>query len=300
MKFMKRKRSGVLPTAVLMLLSLPLMAACLLPGDTSSGTTGDFGGAGQLVTVLNGNVPYFDAEDYAYAQDTGYFIELSPLDGLGRTGVTWGLFDYAHMPTDEREPLDTTPSGWEQNRYPSDLVEGGWLYNRSHQIGFQISGLNDVPENLMTGTRMFNSPGMLQFEDMTADHMRDQRSHHVLYRVTPDFGGGNLLAYGVTMESDCLECDGADYCVYIANIQPGITIDYATGRNWESGSDVETEDPSTLPDAQDYVLNTSNGKFHLPTCRYAESMSDKNREEITAPRSWMMAHGYDPCGVCNP
>lgn len=296
-----RKRNGCLIAVLILSVAMILTACDMLMtegnGDEPS-TTPDVGSKKELITVLNDNIPYFTEDDYANAEKTGYFISLAPLDELGRTGVTWGLFDYGHMPTEEREPLDTTPSGWVQNRYSTDLVEGGWLYNRSHQIGFQISGLNDIPENLMTGTRMFNTPGMLQFEDMTADHMRDQRSHHVLYRVTPDFKGNNLLAYGVTMESDCLECDGADYCVYIANIQPGITIDYATGKNWESGTD--TEDPSVLPGAQDYVVNRSNGKFHLPTCRYAESMNATNREEIRAPRSWMIANGCDPCGVCNP
>ena len=275
-------------------------ASCGLQlGEPSDGSGNNLNNR-ELVTVLNDNVPFFSAEDYEYAEETGYFVELSPLDELGRTGVTWALFDYAHMPTEDREPLNTKPSGWVQNRYPTDLVEGGWIFNRTHQLGFQLSGLNDVAENLMTGTRMFNTPGMLQFENMSADHMRDYRDHHVLYRVTPDFYGDNLLAHGVIMESDCIECDGADYCVYIANIQPGITIDYTTGENWESGTDVDAEDPSTLPGAQDYVVNRSNDKFHLPSCRYAESMSDKNREEIKAPRSWMMANGYDPCGVCNP
>lgn len=87
-----------------------------------------------LVTVLNDNVPYFTEEDYAYAESKGYFIELSELDELGRTGKTWGLFDYGHMPTEDRGDLITKPSGWVQEKYPSDLVEGGWLYNRSHQI----------------------------------------------------------------------------------------------------------------------------------------------------------------------
>lgn len=294
------KRNRLITILAILAISLPLMASCLMPESAPSDGAGNDMNDRDLVTVLNGNEPYFSAADYAYAQETGYFIEVSELDGLGRVGTCWALFDYPHMPTYDREPLDTEPTGWHQNRYDTSIVPGGWLYARAHLLAFQLSGYQDDPQNLMTGTRDFNNEGMLPFENLTADHLRDQRSHHVLYRVTPDFYKDNLLAYGVTIESDCLECDGADYCVYIANIQPSITIDYSTGRNWESGSDVEAEDPSTLPDAQDYVLNTSNGKFHLPTCRYAESMSDKNREEITAPRSWMMAHGYDPCGVCNP
>lgn len=285
------------------LAALLILAGCSLFGAPPAEDDSITGGApDELVTILNNDVPYFTQEDYDYAARTGYFIELSELDALGRVGTAWGLLDYSHMPPSGSRDftLDTEPTGWVQNRYSTDLVEAGWLYNRSHLIGYQLSGIEDEPKDLMTGTRLFNTPGMLQYEDMTASHLRDQKSHHVLYRVTPDFEGDNLLAYGVTMESDCIECDGADYCVYIANIQPGITIDYATGRNWEGEGDVDVEDPSTLPDAEQFVLNTSSGKFHLPDCRYAQDINPANRQEITAPRSWMMAHGYEPCGVCNP
>ena len=195
--------------------------------------------------------------------------------------------------------LDYDPTGWVQNRYPTDIVSSGWLYERSHLIAWSLASVASEPKALMTGTAMFNDPGMTQFEEMVADHMRDYRDHDVLYRVTPDFYQDNLVAYGATMEADCLDCDLA-FCAYIANINPGVTINYKTGENWESGTDIDAEDPSILPDAQDYVVNRSNRKFHLPTCRYAESMSTSNREEITAPRSWMMAHGYDPCGICTP
>lgn len=251
-----------------------------------------------LVTVLNDNVPYFTEEDYAYAESKGYFIELSELDELGRTGKTWGLFDYGHMPTEDRGDLTTKPSGWVQEKYPSDLVESGWLYNRSHQIGFQISGLNDEPRNLMTGTRMFNTPGMLQFEDMTADHMREEQDHRILYRVTPDFGDGNLLAYGVTMESDCLDCDEAEYCVYIANIQPGISIDYATGNNWLS-SETPPEDDVTIDEAT-YILNTNSKKFHLKDCSGAPAETSANYKLTDKTREELLAEGYSACGICNP
>lgn len=287
---------------MIVLVSFSLMTSCFLQLGMPEEETEDDLNSRQLVTVLNGNEPYFDEEDYSYAQEKGFFIELSELDELGRVGTAWTLLEYDQMPPSGSRDftIDTTPTGWVQNRYSTDIVEGGWLYNRSHLIGYQLSGIEDEPRDLMTGTRMFNTPGMLEFEDMTADHMRDNRTHHVLYRVTPDFGSDNLLAYGVTMESDCLECDGADYCVYIANIQPSIVLDYSTGDNWQSGTDTGTEDPSALPDAVEYVVNKSNDKFHLPSCRYVDSIGSGNRLDIKAPRDWMIANGYDPCGVCNP
>lgn len=296
-----KRTNKIISAIILLTISLPLMASCLMPTGTPSDGAGSDLNDRELVTVLNDNEPYFDAEDYAYAQGKGNFVEFSEFDDLGRVGPAWGLLDYSMMPEPGSRDfdLDYDPTGWVQNRYPSDIVSSGWLYERSHLIAWSLASVASEPKALMTGTAMFNDPGMTQFEEMVADHMRDYRDHDVLYRVTPDFYQDNLVAYGATMEADCLDCD-LEFCAYIANINPGVIIDYATGENWEAGTDTDAEDPSTLPGAQDYVVNRSNGKFHLPTCRYAESMSASNREEMRAPRSWMMANGYDPCGVCNP
>ncbi|MDD7254414.1 DNA/RNA non-specific endonuclease [Bullifex porci] len=251
-------------------------------------------GQSDLLEIRNDNVPYFTAADYGKAR-SGYFMELSPLDELGRVGSNWGCFDYAHMPTEERTSLSTKPTGWVQKSY--EIVSGRYLYNRSHIIGFQICGLNDEKRNLMTGTRAFNAGenSMLTFENMTADHMRENRTHHVLYRVTPDFEGSNLLAYGVLIESDCLECDdNADYCVYILNQQDGITIDYRTGDNWLTG---ENED---ITGDWTYILNTGTKKFHLLTCSGAPSPSSKNYQLTDKTKSQVIDEGYSPCGICKP
>ena len=254
-------------------------------------------GQSNLLEIKNDNVPYFTAADYEKAM-AGYFMELSPLDELGRVGSNWGCFDYAHMPTEDRSPtLSTKPTGWVQKEYDKDIIPTRWIYNRSHIIGFQICGLNDEKRNLMTGTRAFNAGenSMLTFENMTADHMRENRTHHVLYRVTPDFEGSNLLAYGVLIESDCLECDDtADYCVYILNQQDGITIDYRTGDNWLTGENEEITSEWT------YILNTGTKKFHLLTCSGAPSPSSKNYQLTDKTRSQVIDEGYSPCGICKP
>ena len=143
--------------------------------------------------IKNNDVPYYNKSEYDYAEEKGYFIELSPLDEYGRVGMCWGLFDKAHMPDYERDNLDTNPTGWHQNYYDPSIVLGGWLYSRAHLLAFQLSGYQDNPQNLMTGTRDFNNEGMLPFENMVADHLREERDHSVLYRVTPDFGEDNLL-----------------------------------------------------------------------------------------------------------
>ena len=140
------------------------------------------------------------------------------------------------MPADGEERGSIShvyPSGWEQNKYDTQLVEGGYLYNRSHLIGWQLTAENDNEKNLITGTRYFNVEGMLPFENMAADYLHEYEDNHVLYRVTPIYDGSNLLASGVLMEAYSLEDsgEGLTFCVYVYNVQPGIEIDYATGEN---------------------------------------------------------------------
>lgn len=110
-------------------------------------------------------------------------------------------------------------------------MDGKYLYNRCHLIGFQLAGENANEENLITGTRYMNVEGMLPFEDMVDDYV-DDTGCHVLYRVTPIFQGDNLVADGVLMEACSVEDEGAglSFCVFCYNVQPGVTIDYATGR----------------------------------------------------------------------
>lgn len=284
-------------------LALLLVLTSLIPIAVFGATGGNdsrsniIAGTSELLEIVNDNVPYFTESDYARAA-AGYFIELSPLDRLGRVGVVWGCFDYAHMPTWKRESLTVKPTGWVQNRY--DIVSGGWLWNRSHVCAFQLCGLSNEARNLMTGTRAFNAGenSMVTFENMTADHMREYRSHHVLYRVTPDFGGSNLVAYGVLIESDCLQCDDtADYCVYIRNQQPGITIDYRTGENWLTSSADQTAGQSS---AATFILNTRSRKFHRLSCGSAPSVSSANYKLTSQTRTQVINEGYSPCAKCRP
>ena len=121
------------------------------------------------------------------------------------------------------------------------------------------------------------------------------------FLVTPDFHDNNLLAHGVTMESDCIECDdSADYCVYIANIQPGVTIDYSTGENWLSSETPETPSGNLTFETATYILNTNSMRFHLKTCSKAPAVSSPNYELTGKSRALLIAAGYSPCGVCKP
>lgn len=179
--------------------------------------------------ILNNNVPEFKDEDFT----TTSFEKYSKLDSLGRCGVAYACLGMETMPSanDERENISNVePSGWINKKYKN--VDGGYLYNRCHLIGYQLSNENDNEKNLITGTRYMNTEGMLPFENQVADYIKETKNH-VLYRVTPIYDENNLVASGVQMEAKSVEDNGKGICfnVYCYNSQPGIEIDYETGES---------------------------------------------------------------------
>lgn len=175
--------------------------------------------------VLNNNEPEFNEEDFT--KET--FEIYSELDVLGRCGPAFANIGIETMPTEERGEIgQIKPSGWQTIKY--DNIDGKYLYNRCHLIGYQLTGENDNEKNLITGTRYMNVEGMLPFENMVADYI-ETTENHVLYRVTPIFEGENLVASGVQMEAKSVEDNGEGICfnVYVYNSQPGIEINYTTG-----------------------------------------------------------------------
>ena len=266
--------------------------------------------SGDPYVEINDNQPEF--EDYELTAET--FEEYSELDELGRCGAAEACVGEETMPTEERGDISSVkPTGWKNKDY--DNVDGGRLYNRCHLIGFQLTGENANEKNLITGTRYMNTEGMLPFENMVADYVHET-DNHVLYRVTPIFDGDDLVASGVQMEAESVEDDGAGVCfnVYVYNVQPQITINYATGDNWESDtaeSDkdlpeydetdrLEEPEGSWAEEEQTYILNVNSHKFHLPECSGAKDMKEQNKREFTGTRSELIEKGYEPCGSCNP
>ena len=182
--------------------------------------------------VLNNNEPNFNKEDFT----TNSFEKYSKLDSLGRCGVAYACLSIDTMPSanEERESISSVePSGWVNKKYKN--VDGGYLYNRCHLIGYQLSAENANEENLITGTRYMNTEGMLPFENQVADYIKETRNH-VLYRITPIYKDKNLVASGVQMEAKSVEDNGKGICfnVYCYNSQPGIEINYKTGESKES------------------------------------------------------------------
>lgn len=179
--------------------------------------------------VINNNNPLFSEDDKLR---TDAFEIYSDLDELGRCGIAYANVCQALMPTEERGKIGhIKPTGWHTVKY-NDIIDGNYLYNRCHLIGFQLTGENDNEKNLITGTRYLNVTGMLPFENQIADYVQNT-NNHVLYRVTPYFHNNNLVASGVYLEAYSVEDNGTGICfyVYCPNIQPCITIDYTTGES---------------------------------------------------------------------
>ena len=250
--------------------------------------------SGDAYVTIDRNVPGFTAEDLT----TECFEIYSPLDALGRCGTAYACVGREIMPTEDRGSISSvTPSGWINKQY--DFIDGKYLYNRCHLIGFQLTGENANKGNLITGTRYLNIEGMLPFENMVADHVKEE-NHHVLYRITPIYQEDALVCSGVQMEGFCVECGDAKYDedkfmfhVYCYNVQPGVLIDYATGDSAASEIGLGGEEKT-------WVLNTSSKKFHDPDCSNADNISEKNRDTVKCTRDELIYQGYEPCGICKP
>ena len=183
---------------------------------------------GEPHLILQDNLPAFSASDLT----TQTFLKFGKLDPLGRCGAAYACLSKDMMPKEDRQGhLSVTPSGWHSVKYPG-LIEDLFLYNRCHLIAHALAGVDDNPQNLITGTRYLNVDGMLPFEIQVAKYL-DRTDHHVLYRVTPLFYEDDLVARGVEMEAYSVEDEGEGICfhVYVFNVQPGVLIDYRTGES---------------------------------------------------------------------
>ena len=292
---------------------------------------------GQPYVALNGNNPSLTAQEadalISACSSPAAAESYALLDALGRCGAATAVVSRDTQPTEPRESIGMIkPSGWHTVRY-DELVDGKYLYNRCHLIGYQLTGENANERNLITGTRYLNTEGMLPFENWVDDHV--DRGGRVLMRVEPVFVDSELVARGVHMEALSLDDDGAAvrFNVFCYNVQPGVAIDYATGNSWRdsngpgsaaggvAGDSAVASTPSDGLDAdpgfgaspgsdgaqgadaseqRSYVLNTNTHKFHVPGCKSIARMKPRNKREVTLTRNEALAQGYEPCALCNP
>lgn len=249
--------------------------------------------SGEPYVVVNNNIPFFKDSDLT----TEAFEKYSDLDSLGRCGAAYANVCQEIMPTEKRGEIGMIkPTGWQTVKY--DWVDGKYLYNRCHLIGYQLSGENANEKNLITGTRYLNVDGMLPFENLVADYVHET-DHHVLYRVTPIFENSNLVASGVLMEARSVEDDDVLFCVYCYNVQPKVTIDYATGESHAS-EDTNIQETSQSTGEQTYIVNENTKKFHLPSCSSVKDMNSGNKREFTGDRQELLDEGYSACKTCHP
>ena len=269
--------------------------------------------SGKAYVSINNNIPYFTEAEHT----TTSFEKYSRLDSLGRCGVAFANIGTDIMPTGDRGSIGSVkPSGWQTIKYEN--VDGKYLYNRCHLIGFQLSGENANEQNLITGTRAMNVNGMLPFENMVADYVKET-NNHVLYRVTPIFEGNNLLATGVLMEALSMEDNGDGICfnVFCYNEQPGITINHANGNSEAKdgsapyGSSAAATQQKEEPQKQEttttessnavtssYIGNKNTKKFHYTYCKSVKQMKESNKAYLECTRDQAISQGYSPCGNC--
>lgn len=259
--------------------------------------------SGSPFAVVLDNLPFFTAREITSTP----FESYSDLDALGRCGAALASCGKEIMPKEgeERGSISSIkPSGWVQAQY--DIVSGKYLYNRCHLIGWQLSAENANKKNLITGTKYINVEGMLPFENMVADYIKET-GNHVMYRITPHYQGSDLVASGVQMEAYSVEDGGEGICfnVYCYNVQPGIRIDYATGKS----TLISTAPPTTTTKAPisttkaevqtlSFILNTNTKKAHRTSCASAATIAEKNRKEYTGTTSSVESMGYTLCKNC--
>lgn len=243
--------------------------------------------------VINDNIPSFSESDYT----TTSYETYGKLDYLGRCTSCIACVGVDIMPTEERGAIGSVkPTGWQTVKYEN--VDGKYLYNRCHLIGYQLTAENANEQNLITGTRYLNVDGMLPFENEVAIYVKETKNH-VLYRVTPIFQSTELVARGVQMEAYSIEDngEGVEFNVYCYNNQPDIEIDYQTGLS----KAVKTEDAfNDQSDKATYIINTKSKKFHKKSCEYAMDIKEENKKVYKGTRESLIKNGYEPCKNCNP
>lgn len=295
---MNRKSVSILGFAIGLAVLLIIGASLLLPGQDSKPVIAidDLPAfSGQPFVVINNNMPQFSKEDITDKS----FEFYSDMDAYNRCGYAMACVGVDIMPTEERGSIgQIKPTGWQTVKY--DIVDGKYLYNRCHLIGYQLTGENSNPYNLITGTRYLNMEGMLPFENQVADYVKETENH-VMYRVTPVFQKEEMVARGVQIEAWSVEDNGKGVCfnIYAYNNQPGIIIDYKTGDSMLDHDAVPAD--TTQPTIQAiYIINISTKKFHFATCGQGKATKEENKEYYDGSRENLIDEGYAPAGCCDP
>ena len=271
-----------------LLLTVALMCTILLTGCTQNNinkentvsleTIPQF--EGKAYVELNGNIPSFPEEDKTKQS----FEHYEKLDVLGRARGAYANIGKETMPKEKRGSISSVhPTGWNNTQY--NFVDGKYLYNRCHLIGYQLTAENANERNLITGTRYMNVEGMLPFENMVADYIKET-GNHVLYRVTPIYEGDNLVANGVEMEAESIEDngEGIQFHVFVYNVQPLVDIDYRDGSSQKTKIQSDTN--------MEIRGNSRSKIYHCPGQNAYKDMKDSKNLVIFSSEEEAKAAGY--------
>lgn len=271
-----------------LLLTVALMCTILLTGCTQNNinkentvsleTIPQF--EGKAYVELNGNIPSFPEEDKTKQS----FEHYEKLDVLGRARGAYANIGKETMPKEKRGSISSVhPTGWNNTQY--NFVDGKYLYNRCHLIGYQLTAENANERNLITGTRYMNVEGMLPFENMVADYIKET-GNHVLYRVTPIYEGDNLVANGVEMEAESIEDngEGIQFHVFVYNVQPLVDIDYSDGSSQKTKIQSDTN--------MEIRGNSRSKIYHCPGQNAYKDMKDSKNLVIFSSEEEAKAAGY--------
>lgn len=255
---------------------------------------------GTQTIKVNDGIPSFSNDDLSLSN--GAWEIYGDLDGLNRATSANAMLNQSLMPMGKRESIaSVTPTGWKNKK-----IEGGYLFNRSHLIGWALAGENANWKNLITGTRQLNSPEMLRHEMDVKHYLEQNPDNYVRYRVTPVFRGEELLARGVQMEAQSIGSDAIKFNVYIFNIQDGIDLNYADGSS-SIGERAQENEPS-----QEEQNNTN----HESLANDNDSSDDMTQVFVTPTGKKYHTHahgrgnftpstlgeakkkGLEPCNIC--
>lgn len=252
--------------------------------------------AGTQTIEVNNNVPTFSSEDLSTAK--GPWESYGELDSLNRVTQANALLNQSLMPTSEREDISSvTPTGWKNKE-----IASGYLFNRSHLIGFALSGENANWKNLMTGTRQLNSPEMLRFEMDLKYYLEQDSNRFVRYQVTPIFRDNELLARGVHLMAQSTQDNTISFNVYIFNIQDGVILNYADGSSDISAVAVPEETPPPAPEKSEPAPETNTNHsatiYVTPTGSKYHSRACGRGTYTPATLEQALARGLEPCKKC--
>lgn len=241
-----RKRRLIIIAAAALLLAGALLFLWKQPGRNCQYI--DLATENEVLNIFQTNTVERDGFRYPLEKIKAYYelgpsmlgqtIQITPgtqyysLDYLDRAVNAWGCLGREIMPgeNDTRGDIyEIKPTGWKQVAY-TFITDGMALYNRCHLIGWFLGGENDNWKNVITGTRHFNTEGMLPVEVMVADYI-NRTGNHVIYHVTPLYYQRNLVAYGVIIRAWSIEDGGRglDFTIFCPNVQPDVAIDYRDG-----------------------------------------------------------------------